>query len=140
MIIRVLDTAPASHVAAIDAAYRSVARTSSVADERWEIMVEAGGNDGLYLGGDIDERSTVELARLLREARRRVESPLPEDVHVIELFLAADPFAPGFFEAPADAWLVCGGPEASVEVSSPEARDAEIARRKSFIVQFAPRT
>jgi hypothetical protein len=137
MTVRVLDTAPAPLVAAIDEAYCAVASRHPLSGERWEILVEAGEAGDLFLGGDIDGQATIELARLLREARRRVEQPLPKDVHVIELFHAADPFAPGFFSSPPDAWLVCGGPEASVEVKSVEGRDAEVARRVRRIVELA---
>lgn len=137
MTIRVLDTAPAPLVAAIDDAYRAVASQLGLTGERWEIQVDAGEANGLFLGGDIDKTHTVELARLLREARRRVERPSHEDIRIVELFRVADPFAPGFFESPPDSWLVCGGPEPSMEVTSVEDRDAEVARRVRHIVGLA---
>ncbi len=98
-----------------------------------EIAVSTGAPGDLFVGCDLGpETETVEsddvlvlLARVLRDARRRVE-----EVDAVPLDIHGDPFAPGFFEREPDAWLVCGGGEKAVEVGSEAERDAEIERRR----------
>ncbi len=133
MIVRVLDSAPTAALAtAIEDAYRRCARNSVLSSARWEIAVEVGGHGDLFLGGDLDGQTFADLARELREVRREIEHPRPEDVKAFPLAgTGDDPFASDFFDREPDAWLVSGGGEPTLRVESRDAMNAEMERRRS---------
>ena len=142
MIVRIMDSASTNELATqIEEAYRRAVGvvTNSLfggLNPHCEIAVSTGAPGDLFVGCDLGpETETVEsddvlvlLARVLRDARRRVE-----EVDAVPLDLHGDPFAPGFFEREPDAWLVCGGGERAVQVGSAAERDAEMERRRSCL-------
>lgn len=145
MIVRVLDGARTKDLAArLEFAYQRLALTLAEnvpgwSGHRWEIAVNQGEPSVLFLSGELDSPLSSQqkravwqaLAERLREVRRQIEG----QVDAVPLFLTADPFEPGFFECQPDAWIVFGGNDEPVQVSSVVDRDAEIERRRK---QMAP--
>lgn len=139
MIVRIMDGASTTDLATqIEEAYRRAVGVVAGSlfgglHPHCEIAVSTGAPGDLFVGCDLgSENETAKsddvlvlLARVLRDARRRVE-----EVDAVPLNIHGDPFAPGFFESEPDAWLVCGGGERAVQVGSAAERDAEVERRK----------
>jgi hypothetical protein len=69
--------------AAVELAYACCNET----EEAWEISVDVGSDDGLFIGGDFDPRAFGELTSVLREVRQRVEHPDPLEVERVRASL-----------------------------------------------------
>lgn len=79
-----MDSASTSELAAaVELAYACCNET----EEAWEISVDVGSNDGLFIGGDFDPRAFGELTSMLREVRQRVEHPDPLEVERVRASL-----------------------------------------------------
>ena len=110
-------------------AYRSHALMHGFVDREDNLSVVFEGEDGPWVGGGLSSEARRCLAAGLVVVRRQVEATnrkpfaMPLDLH-------GDPYFRDVFDRQPDAWMVVGGTDDPVQVTTVAERDAEVARRQ----------